>query len=153
MAFGANRKGAGDSPGQSNMAIARIVNELWQTKHLPIIAQREVAEALAELRLPKPDLVISEAAGQFHIDSHEVLRRAWIYSRARTLRHAVIVAHPAHILRCKAVAERMGFKVKLPDVSSVPYEPSSKQWWTRNPLAFLIWELFARISWRKKGWL
>ncbi len=154
MAFGANQKGKMEPPGISNEAIADRVFTLWNLKKLPVIVQREVAEALVKLRLPiEPELIISETDEQFHINSFEVLRTAWEYCRNRNLRVAAIVAHPAHVLRCKSIAEKMGFSVKLPDLSAVPYEPLSKQWWTRNKWTFFFWELFARISGRIKGYL
>src|SRR4051812_4724283 len=86
MAFGANQKGRKQHPGQSNKAIARIIYELWRKRRLPVIAQREVAEALAGLRIPvTPSLVVSEADNQEHIDSHEVLSIAQAYCRARKI--------------------------------------------------------------------
>jgi hypothetical protein len=154
MAFGANRKGSGEPPGVSNEAIARIIYSLWTSKHLPVIVQREIAEAFLRLDIPiRPNLVISEQSTEFHINSYEVLFQAWDYCKQRALREAVVVAHPAHILRCKAVAGKIGFSVKVPNISSVPYEPRSKQWWTRNRYLFFIWEFFARISWRNRGFL
>src|SRR5579864_3994905 len=75
MSFGANRKGTGQHPGVSNEEIARIIHRLWLVKNLPVIAQREVAEAMAGLKIPiPPEIVVSENDGQFHINSHEVLR-------------------------------------------------------------------------------
>lgn len=154
MAFGANRKNTSQEPGVSNEEIARIIHRLWQKKNLPVIAQREVAEAMVKLRIPiKPALVISESDQEFHINSRDVLLQASKYCQRHKLQIAAIVAHPAHILRCSWVAEKIGFDVRLPDVSSVPYEPRSTQWWTRNSLFFFAWELYARIGWRLKGYL
>ena len=154
MSFGANRKATGEHPGVSNEEIARIIHRLWLAKNLPVIAQREVAEVMARLNLPiRPELVVSEKDNQFHINSHEVLRQAWNCCRALNIRRVVIVAHPAHILRCAAVARKMGFTVRLPHVSSVPYEPRSRQWWTRNRFSFFFWELYARIGGKLKVYL
>jgi hypothetical protein len=154
MSFGANLKGKGQHPGVSNEEIARIIHRLWLSKNLPVIVQREVAEAMAEIRLPiRPDLVVSESDNQFHISSYEVFCQAWKYCSGLNMRTAVIVAHPAHILRCAAIAGKIGFTVRLPDVSSVPYELQSTQWWTRNRFSFFIWELYARIGGKLKGYL
>ncbi len=154
MAFGANIKGKGQPPGASNEEIARIILRLWTTKHMPVFVQREVAEAITKLNIPiQPVLVISEDDRQFHITSYEVLARTYQLCKRLNLRRAVLVAHPAHIQRCAWVAEKIGFIVTLPDVSSVPYEPGSSQWWTRDRFSFLIWDLCARVGWRLKGYL
>lgn len=154
MAFGANMNGHGQPPGASNEDIARIIHRLWTARKIPVITQREVAEAMEVLHFPiRPALVISEQPGQFHIDSREVLFKAWEFCRQHKLRTAIIVAHPMHILRSAWVAQKLGFRVRLPDVSTVPYEPNSSQWWTRNPLFFFIWELKSRIGWKLMGYL
>ncbi len=154
MSFGANHKNKGESPGVSNEEIARIIYRMSASNNIPVIAQREVAEAITKLKIPiQPVLVISENDNQSHITSYEVLCQAWQFCNNTHLRQAIIVAHPAHILRCSWVAEKIGFTINLPNVSSVPYEILSTQWWTRNRFFFFIWELYARIGWKFKGYL
>jgi hypothetical protein len=154
MSFGANHKSKGENPGVSNEEIARIVYRLWNLKNVPVIVQREVAEALVKLNIPiRPALVVSEIDGQVHIGSHEVMFQAWRYCQRSQITHVMIVAHPAHILRCAWVAQKIGFIVSLPDVSSVPYEPTSTQWWTRNKWYYWVWELHARIWLKINGYL
>jgi hypothetical protein len=154
MAFGANRKSANEDPGLSNIAIAQIIYKLWLVKRLPVIVQREVAEAISKEDIGMvPSLVIEERDNQFHIDSYEVIAVAWEYCKQHGLHNAILVAHPAHILRCMWVARKIGFQATAPNVSTVPYEPGSKHWWTRNKWSYYLWEFFARISWAIKGYL
>lgn len=131
------------SPGKSNEALAKIARKLHQRFNLPLVLQWEIAECL-------PDLPIAEVVREHrlkgkYLDTFEMLFQIRVMSGKHGWERAVVLAHPHHHWRCMMVAKRLGFDVLVVDVSSVPYDKLSTQWWTRDALRFIPREIVARL--------
>ena len=152
-AFGAGEMG---DPGLANLFLGDIVGEISIKENLPIIAQIEVANALNALPVPlKLIEVIKEhrIKGKY-LDTYEVLSQAKEIMEKKGWNIAILVAHPAHLPRCKKVLEKMGVKVIIPEgLEKIPFDSFSTQWWTRNKFAWWIREIPTRLLYKIKGWI
>ncbi len=149
------------TPGASNRGIARVMVDL--RKRFPqakLIAQWEIADALRELGV-EPDIETGDR-GNPHITTRHFFTT--VLTRNRKLVKIAAVAHPDHLRRVVWTAERLGFKVAIPNANSIPYDPDSTQVWCRskwklpfstNPRnwGFFWWERVAMAVFALKGWI
>ena len=147
-----------NSPGKSNKALAGIVKQLYERFNLPIIVQKEIASCLAgPLRREGVRTIIRKPrkVSKKYLDSEEILQQAKSVCNcyADLGPEAILVAHPRHLWRVEQLAQKMKFLTRIADTSSVPYDPLSKQWFTRNFFFFLIREIPVRIFSLIRGWI
>lgn len=137
-----------NSPGSSNLALTRITEQWHEDLKIPIIAQHEIADQLYE----PPLLNIKEhrTAGKY-LDTFEVIDQAFVACRSCGFQDALIVAHPDHQWRSMQTAQALGLRVAAADVSSVPYDGKSVQWWTKNAGLFMPREILSRLIYLKEG--
>ena len=133
--------------GRSNASIAALLISLHIRFNLPIGTQWEIAECNQAI----PCEVIVGPRFAPHITTPEFF--AAIKMARPEWKTIILVAHPDHIQRCVWTAEKMSYKVLIPDVSTIPYDPASSQWWCRGRAVFLFWELAARLVCWWKGWI
>lgn len=138
-------------PGLSNRALAKVVASLYHGFGLPLVLQWEVADCIPEL--PKVGVIRKHRREGEYLDTYEVLAQSAEICKAHGWQRAILVSHPDHCWRVKKTAERLGFKVTVPDTSLVPYDPESCQPWTRTRAKFLLRELPARLFCLLKGWI
>jgi len=127
--------------GISNKYLAEVVSEIKkQYPEAKVILQKEIADYY-----PDDKIIISEhrEKGKY-LDTWEVLRQA-----RRTCKEdkIVLVCHPDHLTRAVSIAKKLGFEPlegRVP-YKEIPYDPKSKQWWTRSRLRFFFWNLLANI--------
>jgi hypothetical protein len=143
----------GSAPGLSNIVLAGCIFNLNKFLLLPLILQREIGDALPGKHQKDKLFLISEhqEPGKY-LDTYEVLRQAWEIAKEQGWTKIVLVAHPAHLWRCKMVAERLGFVVR-PRRYVIPYDRESHQIWTRSPLLFIPREIVSRLIYLLKGWI
>ncbi len=66
----------------------------------------------------------------------------------------LILAHPLHAMRCKWVAEKIGFEViGILDPGQVPYSPGNAHRQVRNSTFYIFWERLSRLHHMIKGWI
>lgn len=133
--------------GTSNASIATLLASLHTKFNLPIGTQWEIADG-------NPATSCEVTVGpRFapHITTPEFF--AAIKKAHPEWKTIILVAHPDHIQRCVWTAEKMSYKVLIPDVSTVPYDLASSQWWCRSRTVFLCWELMARLVCWWNGWI
>jgi len=149
--------GANGTPGLSNEAMAKIVLKIRERTGLSMILQIEVANALLKLLPEKPkDLwIIKEhrEKGKY-LDTREVVYQTWGIMEKHNWTEAVVVAHPAHVSRVTRLFKKMGMETLIPkkDIESIPFDPNSTQWWTRNIFLWGLREIPSRIIYKMRGW-
>lgn len=145
QAFGMAR----DGPGRSNEALALIAQAHYERYGLPIIAQIEVAEALAVLGVSVHTVVRAHRQPGKYLDTVEVLRQAKAVCDLNGWSVATLVSHPHHSDRVQAIAQRLDFRHTFTAVSAPVYDLASTQWWTRGPIRFMLREL---LAWPMSMW-
>lgn len=145
QSFGQTR----DGPGRSNEALALVVLAHWERYHVPVIAQIEVAQALAVLDVPVHTVIRAHRQPGKYLDTVEVLRQAETVCDLNGWSAVTLISHPHHSSRVQAIAQRLGFRDKFIAVSAPVYDPVSTQWWTRGPLRFKLRE---RLAWPMSMW-
>lgn len=145
-------------PGISNRIMAGIVKEI-SVDGTPVITQWEIAESNELENNPNITLNIKEhqTSGKY-LDTYEVARQAAEFMRKQGWIRAWIVAHPAHLWRCKKVLEKMGITVIEPPSlvgidTNILFNPHSAQWWTHNPFFWWIREIPTIAFYWFKGWI
>jgi len=149
--------GANDTPGLSNEVMAKVVLKIRKRIGVPMILQIEVANAVLK-RLPeKPkDLWIIKKHREKgkYLDTREVVYQTWEIMEKHNWTEAVVVAHPAHVSRVTRLFKKMGMETLIPkkDIESIPFDPNSTQWWTRNIFLWGLREIPSRIIYKMRGW-
>jgi len=141
-----------NEPGISNETMARLAWKIRQKLHLSMILQWEIAEALPE---KSRDLWIIERHREEgkYLDTYEVLDQAKEIIKEQGWRTAVLIAHPWQIWRAMAVFKKMGIKIIIPNLDSIPFNPESTQWWTRNMFLWILREIPTRLLYLIKSWI
>lgn len=138
--------------GVSNRQIANemiVVRNLSCRSDLRLIAQWEIADHLLELG----DQVLYTEAPRY--DPHVSTRAFFCQLRGAfpDMRKIAVVAHPTHALRCKMVAEQLGFEVGVLWTAGIDYDPASTQRWCRSPWLFVPWEFASWVLFLIRGWM
>lgn len=142
--------GTGGS-GTANQALAEVAAQYSRSRHLPVICQKEVAEYLRKDDKTGQVLTIPQAP-ESNIDTYDALLSAKNeFCDSRGWNDIILVAHPDHVARAAAAAERLGFRVTAAKVGEVPYDRNSAQWRARNKYQFAIWERIATLYYRATG--
>lgn len=146
-----------DKPGWSNVDIARNIKRFLGKRKIPVIAPKEVAEACESIVM---DIGIIVAVIKEHriegrdLDTYEFLSQAQGIMEKKRWNKAILVAHPAHIPRAKRIFEKMRVEVIIPPgLESIPFDPRSIQWWTRNAFLWTVREIPARLISKIRGWI
>lgn len=142
--------------GVSNEAIAEIIVDIagYFEKKIPVIAQKEVADALSSLKYTNIVGVIKEhwIRGKY-LNTSEVLLQTHGIMKKNRWDKAIAVAHPAHISCVKGILEKMGVEVIIPEeLEGIPFDPLSTQWWTRGRLRWWLREIPTSLIYKIKGW-
>ena len=67
--------------------------------------------------------------------------------------HAV-VAHSLHVWRVAKVLQKLGVETIIPvRLKTIPFDPKSEQWYTRNRFFWVAREIPARLYHFLKGWI
>ena len=153
QSFGFRFDGTKLSPGLSNEEIARRVWGAALEYKLPMILQWEVADALpTRLKESVLEVVRKHRTEGEYLDTEEVLFQTKKIMDENNWKKAVIYAHPLHIWRVKKQAEKVGIEVIIPQwLDSIPFDPKSEQWWTRNKFVWKLREAPARVFLLLKG--
>lgn len=156
--FGARKIEYADNFKNSNLNIAYQIEDVYPERDIPVILQKEVAEAARRWMFKNGKIITAiikrhRIEGKY-LDTYEVLAQAVEAMKENGWKKAIIVGHPAHIPRIKAVLEKMGMEVIIPSgLETIPYDPLSIQWWTRGPLRWWIREIPTRIFYKLKGYI
>ena len=134
--------------GLSNRAMARVVERLFSEHGIPIIAQHEITDVLRHS--PLSNVKEHRTKGEY-LDTFEVLFQAYEVCKKHDLGRSIIVAHPHHQWRAMKTATKLGLNCFAAEVASVPYDPKSEQWWTRNAELFTPYEFLARLTYLRQG--
>lgn len=142
FAFGRRLNKTGACPGRSNEQLARAAASL--APKLPLVAEREVAEALPEG--VKAVAVVEASAAGWRRGTPGIAIRASQILLPRGLRRVIVIAHPAHLGRAQANCRWAGFTVLAAPSLHVDYDKCSAQWWTRGPIRWWLREAPLRLA-------
>jgi hypothetical protein len=137
------------SASPSNIELARVADRLCDQYHIPIMAQHEVADCL----VTKPMVTIRRhRVARQYLDTFEVGAQYNDHCIRLGFKTVIVVAHPHHQWRAMCMTSRLGLTPLAADCQSVPYDPKSIQWWTRNSLLFGAREVPHRLlcAWEGK---
>ena len=141
----------------SNLGIAKHIMGIYRTIKLPMIFQKEVASAFRSLTGGKDAEIVKvikehRVKGKY-LDTYEVLAQALEIIKKNGWTKVILVAHPDHICRAEKVLKKMRLKVLIPSgLEDIPFDPHSRQWWTRGPLVWWLWEVLVGILYKIKGY-
>ena len=138
-------------PGESNKALAKIVENLYKRFQLPLVLQWEIVYYLPDI--PMEGIIREHRQAGKYLDTFEALNQSKDICKQHGWKKAIIIAHPDHIWRVAETARKMGFTVRIVDTQSVPYDSHSTQLWTRGRIRFLTREIPARILYLLRGWI
>jgi hypothetical protein len=153
LAFGYRRTHGKIIPGPSNEALAEVVHEKYSG--LPKILQFEVADAFAK-HDNEPILRIEQHRTGAYMDTREVLVQASELCKKSGWETAALVAHPSHLPRVRACAEKLGLRVSTDQIDEmqgldIPYDPQSDQSWTRSRWRMQLHEVLANGLYKALG--
>lgn len=154
----------------SNLHIARIALRYAREKKIPMIIQKEVGDIFREffrepgiMRIVVRIIEKHRIEGEY-LDTYEVLAQTYEIMQKYGWKKVLLVVHWAHLPRAKKVLEKMGITVVIPSIpehrwrykgrlSSIPFDPCSLQWWTRNWFYWIIREIPTHLIYKKRGWI
>lgn len=149
-------------PGQPNMLIADLCENLANALGSPIIGQWEVMYDLY-CNMPawyirrKDHLIAIWPPTEGYLTTRELFLAVKDAAGKHGWRTPILVAHPEHIQRCYFLARKVfdGNPATMTDpVSDKWFDPKSVQRWTRGKWLWLFYELFlARPHHRLHGWM
>ncbi|OGE84836.1 MAG: hypothetical protein A3J48_03425 [Candidatus Doudnabacteria bacterium RIFCSPHIGHO2_02_FULL_46_11] len=163
LSFGGRVNG----PGKSNVALARLTEDLSRRYNLPVIAQWEIAHSSLDLQDKLLHIVRKARNKQLgrltkiihtlttkrvdekdlgnYLDSYEVLMQAAEICLKQGLKKAIIVAHHDHLWRTSKIAEAVGFEPLHPFAQVTIYDEESVQKYTRSRWRFMMREIPNRL--------
>lgn len=140
-------------PGPTNEALARAAAAFVAEHPVPIIAQREVVRALAELGVTDAISVDADVAADGTITylstAGAVAKGLRLAAEAGvTVGHAGVLCFAEHAVRCLMTARAAGMTADVPAGVELPatYDPESGQPWTRNREAWIPVDLLGRTA-------
>ena len=144
--------------GNSNIAhhTQDIYSEL--EGNLPVILQKEVAEASKGWMFGNEKMTIAiikkhRIEGK-DLDIFEVLAQAAEIMKKNKWSKVILIAHPGQIWRVKKILEKMELKVIIPSgLEDIPFDPYSREWWTRNWFLWVVREIPLRLIFLKRKWI
>jgi hypothetical protein len=145
-----------DGFGRSNKEMARVVEDIHKGWDLPIMSQWEIAYAVQDQESKKALETIIEKHREEgkYLDTLEVAEQMAEQMKKRGRKKILVVAHPLHVWRAVKILQKLGVKALVaPLLWSVPFEPKSEQWWTRNRFFWTIKEIPIRLGSLLKGWI
>lgn len=139
--------GPNGQPGASNKQIAFAASHLHRVTEKPIIAQKEVYEAIRELGfvnmaqveyIPGPN----EKTEGVHYHSADSLQQATeVCARRKWGLRVSLVGNADHMPRVHWAWQKLGGTVVHVKTCNIGYCPDSTQLWCRRKTIFRIWEL------------
>jgi len=142
-------------PGPVNEALADIVATLHRRTGARVIAQWEVAAALAG-RVPDEKVTAinpgRDARGEpLYLSTGGVLEEIARLAEPRSLGCVGVVAFADHLYRCVATARRLSFDAHAPEGLAMPrvHDPQSGQAWCRDRVAYLLHDIMIRVTERR----
>ncbi len=157
FSFGFRKEGDKILPGLANQALAQ-----WLTKYgnIPKILQFEIADAYEAL---DPDIrndwimrVEEHRVKGAYLDTREAAEQARLYMQMHGFANPLVIAHPAHVPRCRATLNKLGFEAITGIISldeTALWDPESVQWQTHSFREWKRYELAACILYGYKGWI
>ena len=119
---------------------------------LPVLAQREVANALAALGI---GAVYTAVPQNGYLSTQGVWDQ--FIEHLPPAKQLILIAHPDHRSRCRHIIQQSAHKVLVPGQQFSPpggwqaygcdaegYDPTSAQPWTRNRTRFIKYEISVR---------
>ena len=135
----------------STRAMADMAIELHREHGIPWVAQfpgnevdTEIAFATISSHILKP--------GEY-LDTEEVNRQFAEICRQNGWKATALITHPDHAWRAKKNLERYGFTVLVPNLDSIPYDPTCTRWVVKYACIFKSREVLARVLYFIKGYL
>lgn len=144
LTFGIGPKG---TSGATNEHSAQMLGWLWQTVAKPIIAQKEVYDALHAQGQVSMDAVHrifgpnENRSTHVHRHSSDSVQDALTICRQNGWERIALVGHSRHIPRVTRCFQKQGLEVVHVETAGIGYCPDSTQKWCRGPIVFTMWEL------------
>lgn len=141
------------SPGPSNEALARVVEDFVAEHPVPVFAQWEVADLLAESEVPDVTSIDPDTGPDGEV---VYLSTAGVAEKAVTLAEQQgvdlgqvgVIGFADHAVRCVLVSRDAGMTgAAVPEGVDLPteYDPQSGQEWTRDRETYLLTDLQGRL--------
>ncbi len=143
------------SPGKSNRAMAKIAEKMYKlNQRLFVISQWEIADLLEYKIFPMESIREHRIKGKY-LDTLEVATQMVEEMWKRDWKKKVIViAHSLHVWRAVKVLQKLGVETIIPvRLKTIPFDPKSEQWYTRNWFFWVVREIPARLYHFLKGWI
>ncbi len=155
FAFG---QGTNSTPGGTNHALAAVIKTTTAVHPVPVFAQWEIADALAELGVSVAETAVSH---QNYLSTEGVWQQflATFLQSYPHIQKIILIAHPDHQYRCHSLIVQSNIEVLTPAIIGSPpngwaafgcdtygYDLNSVQPWTRNRADFIQYELSIRIK-------
>lgn len=141
------------APGPVNEALARIAAEFVETHPVPVIAQWEVAQLLADMGVEgvisvEPDVAADGTVTYLSTAGVAAKGLQLAADAGLTVGQAGVLCFADHAVRCVMTAEAAAMTAAVPDGAELPseYDPESGQPWTRSRAAFVPTDLLARTA-------
>lgn len=142
-----------NDPGLSNEVMARFVEKLFNIHQLHIISQWEITDAMRVTLIPIKNIHEHRIKGKY-LDTLEVAAQMVEEMKKQGWKKIVVVAHPLHVWRCVKILQKLGVEPIIPArLKTIPFDPRSEQWWTRNRILWTIKEIPIRLGSFVKGWI
>ena len=142
-------QGKEQTPGISNVALAKLALRLIKLKNFPIIAQQQTALVLDNCRN-----VIHIIESENYLNTWQVMQETAKVIKSRGFSKVIIIAHPMHVWRVNKHCQKLSLVPIIPyDLEKIPFDPASSQWWTRSAFLWIIRELPIRIYCLLRGYI
>ena len=140
-------------PGPMNQQLADLVVEIHRQINKPVYAQWEIAEAIGA-RIPEAMLTpiyptVSPGGDVVYLSTSGVASAVVKHAEGvEKLGRTVVIAFREHNLRAVRTARSVGLDAYAPAGIALPshYDEQSGQPWTRNRLAFVLYEIRTRAN-------
>lgn len=138
-------------PGPVNEALARIAAEFVETHPVPVIAQWEVAQLLADMGVEgvisvEPDVAADGTVTYLSTVGVAEKGLAALQAAGREPGHAGVLCFRDHAVRCELTMRSLGLTADVPSEIELPaeYDQESGQLWTRKVETWIPIDLAGR---------
>ncbi|MFA6551966.1 MAG: hypothetical protein WCT19_00500 [Candidatus Paceibacterota bacterium] len=118
---------------------------------LPVIAQGEMTQCLADTDFPLLGNIPSQRNNGAYIDTVDVAKAHKRICEEYGFKKPILVSYQPHLWRAYMVSKKIGLDVIVADVPDCVYEPECSQKWMRHWYSNAVRELACRLVWLFQG--
>jgi hypothetical protein len=140
--------------GKSNTALAEAIVAYAKSfpGFIPIFVQWELDHNLRKRgRIPLG--IANKNSNGSYLTSRDVMVKLKKFMDDYHYDSIVLACHPAHVLRLRLMAKKLGIRITDTFSYDIPYDSESYQVWTRSALAWWLREIVTLAHHKYKGWI